>query len=459
MKPRMKLNGYIGLCLVAATLLVHACSDNDKGTEYPNTLPDLPNDEVMYWNEKVETVLNVPNFQIDGQSSGMTPPAQCRFFAMAQIAVHDALNSIEPAFETHALRGISDRVADPNAAIAAASYWTLKKLNLQANFPLDLWYEERLNKIPEGDAKTHGLKLGEQAADAIIAKRANENLLVANQQLPGPDGTAPGEYRSTLWFSAAPANPKIKALKDWGTEIQPFVLERNDQFRPKAPYSIQSQQYVNDFNEVKNLGGAHSTTRTAQQEEITKFWIERFGSTWNRFARNYIKDKNIDAWTTARLFAMMNVAMADMCTAGFNAKYHYFTWRPETAIRIDDDGNPNTQQDPDWLPFFIESPNADPSRHVYCPPIPEYPSVHSGAGSAATTILRILMGTDQILVRHTSLGLPGVERELKSFTGAAQENALARLYAGHYFRTSLDAGMRMGEDIATYVHKHAFKRK
>src|SRR4030095_11191901 len=118
--------------------------------------------------------------------------------------------------------------ASPDAAVASAAYHAITKLNIQGSHPVLDWYNECLNNIPGGECKELGIALGEAAADAIIAKRADDNFAQANQQLPGPDGDDPGEYRSTLPFSN-PGMPKIKALQQWGTLMTPFVTENNSQ--------------------------------------------------------------------------------------------------------------------------------------------------------------------------------------------------------------------------------------
>lgn len=449
------------LSLLSALLLVlgYSCKkedikDKSALNEQSNASEKKPadpgfaeNDMVLYWNEKASIVLTGPN----------TPPAQARYFAMIQIAVHDALNSIKPKFQRFALLNERQKTASPDAAVASAAYWTIKKLNLQGSNPIDQWYTESLGTIQDGQSKEDGKILGEHSADAIIANRSTDNFLQANVQIAQPEGIAPGEYRSTLPFSL-PTMPKIKALHQWGTLMKPFVTETNNQFRPGAPDPVSSAAYVTEYNEIKTKGAKVGGTRTAEETEIGVFWVERSSIGWNRFARNIISSKKIDAWRTARLFALMHTAMVDGVSGCFEAKYYYSYWRPETAIRLGDaDGNNNTTGDVNWLPMYIESPNANPAMNLYTPPIPDYPSAHANFGGAAAEVLSLFFGTDIISVNQTSLTLPGVVRQYTSISQAARDNALSRIYVGFHFRKACLFGEEQGKQIANYVFNNSFR--
>ena len=79
---------------------------------------------------------------------------------------------------------------------------------------------------------------------------------------------------------------------------------------------------------------------------------------------------------SARLLALLDIAMADAAIACWEAKYHYVFWRPVTAIPLPNtDGNPATSSDPSWMPLF-----ATPNH-------PEYPSGHSTVSGAAAVVL------------------------------------------------------------------------
>ncbi len=439
---------------LVVTMWIGACSKVDAPIMNPEKKPLNPgfasNEMVMFWNQKTMDVL----------TTGQTPPAQARYFAMVQIAVHDALNAIKPKFERHALLNAREQFASPEAAVASAAYHSIITLNLQGSMPVLNWYNESLAGIPDGSQKELGKQLGEAAADAIILKRSTDNFAIANQQLPGPDGLLPGEYCSTLPFSN-PGMPKIKALQQWGTMMKTFVLNNSAQFRPGPPDAINSAAYTADFNEVKLKGGALGHNRTPKETETGVFWVERSSIGWNRMARNIIATKNMDAWKTARLFALLHTAMADGVTACFEAKYHYKFWRPETAVRrADNDGNPNTSGDATWLPSYVESPNlANPAANVYTPPIAEYPSAHANFGGSAAAVLTRFFGSDQIAITQTSGTLPGVNRSYSSIASAARDNSLSRIYVGFHFRKAVLQGEAQGIQVGNFVFDHSFREQ
>ncbi len=423
-------------------------ADNTGLSSIRNAEPGFAeNDMVIYWNEKAGAVLAAVN----------PPPNQTRQFAMVQIAVHDALNAIKPKYESYALINSREKDASPNAAVASAAYWALKGLVPSSSLPLDDWYSQSLATVPEGPGKELGKILGKNAATAIISNRANDGFALANAVVAIPDATIPGGYRSTLPYSnTALGLPKVKAIPNWGVALRPFSVISHSQFRPSAPDPVNSAEYVQDYNEVKNKGAREMHSRTSEETQIGFFWVERSSPAWNRYTRNVVATQKMDAWKTARLFALLNTAMADGVTGTFDAKYHYFYWRPETAIRVDD-GNPLTIADAGWLPSSLEIPAANPLMNAYTPPMPDYPSAHAALGGAAAEVLKRFFGTDVMPVDQTSPTFPGVTRHYNTFSQAARDNSLSRIYVGYHFRKACDAGETQGRDIGGYVFSHSFR--
>lgn len=446
----------VTLCVFVTSLLVSCKKQDIPQTEEAVALESVSkkathgfeeNDMVLFWNEKASVVLDAP----------LNPPATSRYFAMIQIAVHDALNSIKPKYERYALLDAREQFASADAAVASAAYHTITKLSLQRGHPVLDWYNQSLSGIPDGESKEAGIALGVAAADAIMTKHPDANYRQAIQVVVVPDGVAPGEYRSTLPYSN-PGMPKVKGLPLWGTVMKTFVVEKSAQFRPDPPYPVNSPEYTADYNEVKMKGGRAVHTRTADEDEIARFWWEKSSFSWNRFARNLVADKKMDAWKTARLFALLHTALVDAITSSFEAKYHYFYWRPETAIRLgDSDGNDHTTGDATWLPSVTDIPNlANPALSTFTPPIPEYPS-QSAFGGAAGEVLKLFFETDQVSVDQTSPATPGVTRHFSSISQAVREHSLGRLYAGFYFRKAVMAGEEQGIKVGRYVFTHAFR--
>ena len=236
-------------------------------------------------------------------------------------------------------------------------------------------YAEALDEIPDGPAKTRGIELGRAAAAAILALRAADGSDTTLFDSEYEQGTAPGVWRFTPGFDFAFA-------PGWA-EVTPFVLRDSSQFRPGPPYALTRRKYTADFNEVKSLGGDGVTTpsaRTAEQTEIALFWVESSPLQWNRIARTVSADTGLDLWEQARLFGLLNMALADGYIGSFETKYHYNYWRPVTAIQTaDTDGNPDTSADPTWTPL------------VPTPPIPDYDSAHSVEGGAAAKVLEAVL--------------------------------------------------------------------
>lgn len=412
------------------------------------------NDMVMYWNEKAATVLN----------PGFTQPARTRVFARIQIAVHDALNSIKPKYERFAFHE-REQHADPDAAVASAAYWVMKRTTLVGNPPIDQWYNESLATIPDGESKELGIEVGKRSADALIANRANDGFtqLIISSTNP-PNGVNPGEYRSTL--SAANWVPTqtlvaVRNLPNWGTVMKPWVIESNQQFRPAGPYAVNSTEYTDDFNEVKLKGARVSSTRTAEEEKIGKFWSENRPSfLWNTIVRKAIENKKLDAWKTARLFALVHVSMAESISSQLNAAYHFYFWRPETAIRLAaTDGNANTTGDVNWLPSLSETPV------FVTPPVPGYPNGYAAYGGTTAEILRLFFGTDQTSINITTTTTnpavtdPKPSFHFSSFSQAARDNSLSMIYNGWDFRKSVMDGEEMGKQIASYVYHNHFREE
>jgi hypothetical protein len=226
------------------------------------------------------------------------------------------------------------------------------------------------------------------------------------------------------------------------------VLSQSSQFRPGHPYQIRGKRYAADFNEVKAFGGNGVTTpslRTPDQTQSGLFWIESSILGWNRIARNVSANRGLDLWENARLFGLLNMAVADAYIAHFDAKYHYKFWRPVTAVHLaQNDGNPETEGDPTWTPLQFNYPT------------PDYPSGHSTAGGAAAQALQEFFRTDSIGFSVCSLTMPSgqrctdphpVSRQYVSFSQAAEENAISRIMVGIHFRNAVEEGVELGRKI------------
>jgi hypothetical protein len=364
-------------------------------------------------------------------TEGTDPLAQSRTFAILHAAIHDAINAIEPRFVSYTAGVHGHKEASLDAAVAAASRHVLVALVPTQRPLIDDAYAAQLARLADGSAKEAGLKVGEASARALLARRERDGSEPASQPAYAPQAAA-GEYQFTPPFTAA-------FFTGWGNVV-PFGVDTS-QHRLRGPYAVGSAKYAADFNEVKEIGRANSTMRTAQQSEIAKFWYEDSPLGWNRIAVAAIEHRELDAHDAARVLALVNFAMADGFIAGFDAKYHFRFWRPITAIRgAAADGNGNTEPDASWEPFMVT------------PPVPDYPSTHTVLGAAAAEVLIARFG-DAVPFTATSVTLPGISRRYRSFSEAAAENGLSRIYAGIHFRRAVIDGYQLGRDVGRQVAK------
>jgi hypothetical protein len=222
-------------------------------------------------------------------------------------------------------------------------------------------------------------------------------------------------------------------------QVKPFTMTSATQFaQPKPAYfNLTSAEYTADYNKVKNIGGANSKTRTAEQSEIARFWYEPSPGVHIRLARDLVVKQKLDLWESARLFALLHLVSADSLIAGYGAKYRYNFWRPVTAIRNgDQDGNPQTIGDPAWKPY-LETPNH-----------PDYLSIHAVVCAGWAEVMARFFGTDQFNFTIASAApYPGITRSFKSFSQSAQEAADSRIYAGIHFPSSCRDGLEIGRKI------------
>jgi hypothetical protein len=396
------------------------------------------------------------------QAPFFNPFHESRSYTMAALAAHDALNAIDRRSSSYAAHFRAPRFASPDAAVAAAEHDALVAGFRAATGPfadcapagiaiIEDYYARAVAAIADGPAKSAGLDAGRRAAAAIVAKRAHDGSDVSLFDYDYPQGTAPGEYRFTPTFDFAYA-------RHWG-EVTPFALRDADQFQADPPLSLTSPRYARDLNEVKDYGGDGVTTptkRNAWQTEVAHFWWESSPLMWNAIGRTVAANKHLDLWEQARLFAVLNMALADGYIAVMNDKYLYKFWRPVTAIReADTDGNAATTADPTWTPLEVT------------PGIPDHPSGHSIEGGAAAGALIGFFGTDHVRFSACSVTVTTgdgncgsanpILHRFSSFTQAAEENAESRIWIGFHFRYATSQGTDEGLKIGSWAASHVLQ--
>lgn len=410
--------------LVAVTAgsagLLYGCGGN-------NDAKPLDTQAVMAWNAIATQA--VAEFGATDPMGGLAPMQDSRVYAMAFSAMHDALNAIDRRYKPY-LSDLSAPDASPDAAVAQSVHDVMVNQLPAEQTYLDGQLASSLAAIPTGDAKTKGIALGQQTAAAILAARANDGAATGAGPGYTPASSEPGVYQATQPIGNA-------FFVGWG-QITPFVLSSATQFRSPPNYAVSDPQFAADFNEIKSLGRADSTARSADQTQIANFWAENCPDGWDRIAATVATAKKLNGWDQARLFATLELAEADSYIASLNDKYHYAFWRPLTALSASDSGNPAAVPDPSWQPLQVT------------PPIPDYPSAHAHAGGTAAAVLADFFGSDAIAFSTTSGSLPGVTRSYTSFSQAAKENADSRVYIGFHFRNATVVGLAQGQKVGDY---------
>ncbi|WP_229374742.1 vanadium-dependent haloperoxidase [Fibrella rubiginis] len=356
-------------------------------------------------------------------------------YAMVHMAMFFALNAIAPTYQPDdALR--KDAQAAPVAAAAKAAHDVLAGIFPEKLPMLDSALIQSLTKVPVGESLNRGLALGGEAA-AVVLKWRDGDGAMQNPAVDVAASTEAGVYQTVppFTFVFAPF---------WRT-MKPFGLKQPDQFRSLPHPTLNSTVYTTAFDEVKAVGSIVSQTRTPDQTAYAKFWYEFSEIGWNRIARTVAADRKLDLLATARLFALLNMAMADAYISGWDAKFHYNFWRPYTAIRgAATDGNAATSPDPAWEPLMPT------------PPVQDYPSTHSALGNAAAVVLAHVFGDKTRFIATSTTADPvTATRSFSSFSQAAKENADSRVMAGIHFRFSCEAGLELGRNVGQWtVHNH-----
>ncbi|HWY70359.1 MAG TPA: vanadium-dependent haloperoxidase [Terriglobales bacterium] len=383
--------------------------------------------EVVQWNKILLTIVRTP-----GAQPATVHPT--RSFAMMHVAIYDAVNAIDRSHSPYLIQVAEvSKHASQAAAAAAAGHEVLLALYPNFKTTLDADLQQSLANIGSGREVNEGLRIGQEVGDRIVALRSNDGSDAP--PIPYVFGPAPGDYQST-----PPNFPKQPQFTNW-PHVTPFALRNAAQFRPGPPPSLSSDVYEDAFNETKSLGIANGTAATADQALTGHFWNGAIQNYWNEITQTAAIDFGLTTAQSARLFALLNLSFADSVIAFYDAKYTYNFWRPVTAIRGASAAiNPKTLPDANWLP---EVGNTTPD--------PSYPGAHAVISAAGAAVLISFFHRDQLNFQVTSEVMPGVERAFDSFSDAAQEATLSRMFAGVHFRFDLTHGQRLGRQVADFV--------
>jgi hypothetical protein len=357
------------------------------------------------------------------------PPTALRTIAILHLAMFDAVNSIEPRYKPYKVQLPASSDTSKEAAAAAAAGAVLIKLAPDAVADVQSTFTSYLATLPEGEAKSRGIKLGQEVAAQILEARANDGASAPDAYRPK---TKPGVYI-----------PTPITVGSQFPNVTPFAMTSPSQFRPKPPPSLKSEQWARDYNEIKDLGEKNSTRRTARQTEDARFWLLVGPRSTYPLPRQVAVAGNMSVLDSARFMALVSIATIDAMIAVFDAKYKYEFWRPITAIRNGDiDGNPATERVATWQPIDVT------------PMHPEYPCAHCITSSAVAAAIEAVLGTEEIPeVALTSPFAPAVTHRFTDLHAYTEEVANARIYAGFHYRSSTIIGREMGQKIGEWVVK------
>jgi hypothetical protein len=438
--------------LVAVAVLVLAGLGVFGASAAPPATADAT--AVTQWNLiAVSTITGVPGPGLPGPAGGAPPASQVNM-GMVQGAVYDAVNAITPKHHRpYLLKRRFGNTASDEAAVATAAYLVLKNIVETVpqgiTFPtrgtlltsLETQYNASKNAIPDSPFKNMGIAAGAAAAQAMIDARQGDGRFGPTQWVPS---SAPGHW-SLLPGQANDPTP-------WVGGVKPFLMESSSQFRSAGPPALTSQQWADDFNEVKAKGRATGSTRTDEQTYIAKWWQSNPVVSWNDVARQLIARNHLDAADSALLLGMQNLVAADAAINTWNDKYHFDFWRPWNAIaRASEDGNPATvADDPNWTALITA-------------PYPDHVSGHLGLDSSHTGVLRMFFGdvpAGGYQITSASAFLTASDPKTRSFTGfnqAVNEIVEARIWAGLHYRTADVQAVELGTNVANFAAANYFE--
>lgn len=417
--------------------------------------------------------------RVFGEAVG--PGRSSRAMAIVHIAMFDAMAAIEGGYRTYT--GLPRTIGNPalastRAAVAQAAHDTLIAMfpSQKETFARELQTSMKQLSADPTRITVIGRTIGADAARRILHARKNDGSHHAEPTMG--DGFTPSNEPGK-WRPDPVSGSEVAMGAHWG-QVKPFVLATPHQFRVPPPPAMGSEEYAAAYDEVKRLGGDGVTTPTERSEEQTFigiYWAyDGMPSLcapprlYNQIATTIARQMGSNAMQTARLLALINVAMADAGIAIWESKFHYQVWRPITGIRESDagtgptgagDGNPATVGDPAFVP--LGAPASNLTGPNFTPPFPAYPSGHAGFGGSLFQILRRFYGTDDINFTFVSDEYNGVTldnqgnvrilhpRTFTSLSQAEEENGQSRIYLGIHWAFDKSEGITQGQQIADYV--------
>lgn len=371
-----------------------------------------------------------------GDVTTKKPQEAFLYLGFVDAAMYDAVVGIDGRYKPYSLQAHAPHGASDQAAAVAAAYKVVSTYSPYAQTTLDAAYAASLAQIPNGQAKTDGIAFGILAADNVIALRAADGR---NAPVLFTKAPAPGVWRPT-----PPGN--LAMFVPWMGAVKPLLVHSGAQFgEPGPPPALTSKRYSRDFKEVKALGSAGSTKRTTDQTNTALFFSGNATIQYIAALVDQMQKRHMDIVDAARLFAAVDMSMADAVINVWHAKLLYGFWRPITAINLaNTDGNRRTIADPTWVPLLVT------------PPYPDYVSGYSGVTGAFTRALALTLGTRHLNLTLISSAVPGATRQYNSAKKLDNDVISARVWLGIHFRFADTAGVKIGHQVADWGLDHYF---
>ncbi|CAF4888314.1 unnamed protein product [Rotaria sp. Silwood1] len=459
------------------------CSVFNRGTvlEEPtdsmiDELQSTQMDAILLWNKvTLQACANDYDPSIAPVPDQIGPAATSRAFAIIHGAMYESLAAFNRAFKPMwkskdiSLLGNISRESAVDAAIMESAYQTLSYLYPKQRPIFDAVRKFHWQRIVSDNRRqvniNNGVFVGKWIASFILNDRATDGSQKGKTYTPTME---PGYHQTD------PTHPDQGFLgANWGS-VEPFTLDFASQYRPAnvigdTPEArlnyLNSIDYAHEFDEIKRFGSKTSTVRTQDQTEIAIAWAydgaPKVGvppRVYNQVVRVIAIQQNNTMEKNARLFALINYALADVAIATWEAKYYYNFWRPILGVR---QAIEPSLADPNWTP--LGSP-ADGAGTDFTPPFPSFVSGHSTFGSACFEMLRLFYNRDNIRFRfqsdeyngktidsNTGRVRPEKTRTYRSFTEAETENYLSRIYLGVHWRSDQEHGLILGRKVAKHV--------
>lgn len=417
------------------------------GAVFPNARADM----IGEWNQEALGAI--------ADSARLAPEAS-RDLAILYAAIYNSVEGISGDYTLYASgsysgpSGMAAEGASTEAAVAAAAFTVLQGLYPSMTGDFSTLYSSQLSGIADGQAKLDGINYGTLVGNDLLNWRASDtSAAAADPMLYSPQFGQPGH-----WQPVPPAYSSDPDLPGWGG-VTTFAIGSTSGFASPLPGAslsdyLSSAQYAADYNQVKELGSAASGTRTTDQLNAAYFWASGSGTTttaglWNQVAQTVAASAGLNLQDTARLYAALNVAMADSAIVAWETLYANDLWRPITAIvNGSTDGNAATDEDINWQSLLIDTPNH-----------PAYLSAHSAISAAAAKVLAEFFGDAYTFTLGSDINGDGtidLTKEFTSFSSAAEEAGMSQIYGGVGFGTANTEGLATGELVGDYVMENYF---